>query len=473
MLIKCFIWKDRCIIVKRSIQIICLIALGLSLCIIKNIDAAPPEQIHLASNGLTSEMVIQWGTQEDTTLSCPSDSNVEYGTSSDELNQSATGDDDMYLWTTCIHTVTLTELAPNTTYYYRLGGSGEWSDIFYFDTPEENPETITIGALADHGTSSNAQETTNNMANDNFDLVIHAGDISYANNLGAGNGWGDNTVWDEYQNQIEIVASKYPHMYAPGNHEEDDDPYGFDAYETRFYNPGPNSFWYSFDYEFIHFVSVSSEHDYEPGSTQHNWLQGDLENANNNRENVPWIVFFAHRPMYSSNGDGDGHGSEIEFREAMEPLLFEYGVNLAIYGHDHHYERTYPVFQEEVYSNNSGNMSNPYYNPGATIHIVAGNSGREVYDGLVEPQPEWSAYREVSYGYTKFDATKTSINYKFIRNSDGSIGDEFWLFNTDSSNFTDDGENNRMNKSLSSLSFIQTIIIFVVSTTIIRKKDND
>jgi len=174
--------------------------------------------------------------------------------------------------------------------------------------------------------------------------------------------------------------------------------------------------------------------------------------------------------MYSSNGDGDGHGSEIEFREAMEPLLFEYGVNLAIYGHDHHYERTYPVFQEEVYSNNSGNISNPYYNPDATIHIVAGNSGREVYDGLVEPQPEWSAYREVSYGYTKFDATKTSINYKFIRNSDGSIGDEFWLFNTDSSGSGNEGSSNEMNKSLSSLGLLHAIIGICVVSIIKSKK---
>ena len=150
---------------------ICIIMLNFST------EAAPPEQIHLATNGITSEMVIQWGTQEDTTLSCPSDSNVEYGTDSNELNQTASGDDDMYLWTTCTHTVLLSDLSPNTTYYYRVGGSGEWSDIFSFSTLEENPETITVGALADHGTSSNAEETTTNMANDVFDLVIHPSEL--------------------------------------------------------------------------------------------------------------------------------------------------------------------------------------------------------------------------------------------------------------------------------------------------------
>ena len=44
----------------------------------------------------------------------------------------------------------------------------------------------------------------------------------------------------------------------------------------------------------------------------------------------------------------------------------------------------------------------------------AGMSGRSAYDGLVEPKPAWSAYREVAYGYTMFEATHTSINYKFF-----------------------------------------------------------
>ena len=395
-----------------------------------NSEAAEPEQVHLSTTGIPGEMIVQWGTEEDTMASCPSDNIVEYGTDNDNLNLSENGNSNMYLWTTCTHTTQLQNLNPNTTYYYRVGGEGEWSSVYSFKTIKENPDKIIIGAIADHGTSSNAQETTSNMENENLDLVIHPGDISYANGAGSGNGVGDQSVWDEYQNQIESLTSECPHMYAPGNHEEDAEPYGFDAYESRFFNPGQNSFWYSFDFEFIHFVSISSEHDYEPGSTQHTWLRNDLEDANNNRENYPWIVIFAHRPMYSSNGDGDGHGSEIEFREAMEGLLFDYQVDLAIWGHDHHYERTYPVFEENVYSNNSGNLDDPFYKPGATIHIVAGMAGRSTYDGLEEPQPLWSAYREVSYGYTFFEATKTTINYKFIRNSDLSVGDEFWITNT-------------------------------------------
>jgi predicted phosphodiesterase len=395
-----------------------------------NGEAAEPEQVHLATTGIPGEMVVQWGTEEDTTISCSSESIVEYGTENDNLNLSEIGNNDMYLWTTCTHTTILSNLNQNTTYYYRVGGEGEWSSTYSFNTLKKNPDRITIGAIADHGTTSNSQETTSNMENENLDLVIHPGDISYANGAGSGNGVGDQSVWDDYQNQIESLASKSPHMYAPGNHEEDAEPYGFDAFESRFYNPGPNNFWYSFNFEFIHFVSISSEHDYEPGSTQHTWLRNDLEDANENRGNFPWIIVFAHRPMYSSNGDGDGHGSEIEFREAMESLLYEYQVDLAVWGHDHHYERTYPVFEENVYSNNSGSVSDPFYKPGATIHIVAGMSGRSTYDGLEDPQPLWSAYREVAYGYTLFEATNTSINYKFIRNSDKLVADEFWLVNS-------------------------------------------
>ena len=169
---------------------------SIALVVSEDVEAAEPEQIHLAANGNKGEMVIQWGTIEDTWNFCPSSNDVEYGFDSDNLNFTKSGSSDMYLWNTCTHTVILTELEPNMTYYYRVGGDGEWSDIFSFVTFEEIPERIVVGAIADHGTSSNAQESTNNMENEYMDLVIHAGDLSYANGAGSGNGIGDQSVWD-------------------------------------------------------------------------------------------------------------------------------------------------------------------------------------------------------------------------------------------------------------------------------------
>ena len=40
----------------------------------------------------------------------------------------------------------------------------------------------------------------------------------------------------------------------------------------------------------VHFTYMSTEHPYEPGTPQYEWLQQDLAAADANRENVPWIV---------------------------------------------------------------------------------------------------------------------------------------------------------------------------------------
>ena len=409
-------------------RLICNVAIGFIGLFLITVGAsgAEPEQIHLAVTETQNEMVVQWGTEEDTQVSCNSPTEIEYGTESDSLDMSQSGTNEMYDWTTCIHTVILPDLEGDTTYYYRVGGNGEWSDVYSFTTHSTlliADNDIRIGAIADHGTSSNAEETTENMLNADLDLVIHAGDISYADDVGSGNGFGDQTVWDEYQNQIEVLASQIPHMYAPGNHEEEGEPYGFEPYETRFYSPGSSSFWYSFNFEGVHIISLSTEHNYDVGSTQYSWLENDLEAAHDNREEVPWIVVFAHKPMYSSNN----HGSETEFRDAMEELLYRYQVDLAIWGHDHGYERSYPVYQEEIYSNMAGTEDEPYYQPGATIHIVAGMAGRSLYE-FEDPQPEWSYYREASdYGYTYFTVTSDGLlHYEYLRN-DGTIGDDFWI----------------------------------------------
>jgi 3',5'-cyclic AMP phosphodiesterase CpdA len=53
----------------------------------------------------------------------------------------------------------------------------------------------------------------------------------------------------------------------------------------------------------------------------------------------PWKVVYFHHPLYSNGGR---HGSNVELRVKLEPLLVRHGVNVVFSGHDHVYERLKP-----------------------------------------------------------------------------------------------------------------------------------
>jgi 3',5'-cyclic AMP phosphodiesterase CpdA len=52
-----------------------------------------------------------------------------------------------------------------------------------------------------------------------------------------------------------------------------------------------------------------------------------------------WKIVYFHHPLYS---DGGRHGSNVELRVRLEPLLVRYGVSVVFAGHEHIYERTVP-----------------------------------------------------------------------------------------------------------------------------------
>jgi hypothetical protein len=218
-----------------------------------------------------------------------------------------------------------------------------------------------------------------------------------------------------------------PWVTAVGNHENEPGA-GFEAYEHRFDSDEvieSESFWYSRNLPGVHMVFMSTEHEYTSGSAQYTWLQTDLQAANTPeaREERPFIIVIGHKPMYSSN---DYHGSEIELRDALESLYVEHGVNLVIAGHDHFYERTWPVNAEEVSDKGSDDVFGQGHAP---IHLVIGIAGRSAYEELEEPQPEWSAYRENnSYGWTRlvYDDNTRQLTFTHHR-IDGTIGDSFIL----------------------------------------------
>ena len=363
-----------------------------------------PQQIHLQATQDATTMVVMWATEG------RSMGEVEWN------GQTAASSDYCYNHDMAFHMATMTDLVPGEEVTYRVGNDGSWSDEYTFTQIDQSSKHFEWISIADHGDSSEGMDVSEAIISDTeARLVTISGDISYAD--------GEQSAWDDWFNIQQDSMTVIPWITGVGNH-ENEPGYGFTPYEHRFDSDGQiesEMFWYSRQIPGVHMVFMSTEHDYDPDSTQYAWLEQEF--ASVDREATPFLIVYGHSPMYSSNSY---HGSEIELRTALEQLYVDNGVDLVIAGHDHFYERTWPVSAEMVMDTGNGDR---FARGEAPIHLVIGMAGRSAYEDLDEPQPEWSAYRENStYGWTRwvYDGDARELSMTFYR-IDGSIGDEFTL----------------------------------------------
>lgn len=395
-----------------------------------------PEQVHISFGSKTNDIVVTWTTFNDT-----QESRVQYG--QDIMDKEAIGTRTEFtdggklkrkMW---IHRTLLPDLKFDTKYVYHAGSIYGWSEMFSFKTPPKGEDWVVRAAIYGDMGNKNAHSLSylqDEAQRGHFDLILHVGDFAYDMDTD------DALVGDEFMRQIQPLAGIVPYMTCPGNHES---KYNFSNYRNRFSMPGPyESMFYSFDIGPVHFISISTEFYYflEFGfkmvANQFEWLQRDLEEATKleNRRKRPWIVLYGHRPMYCSNSDDIDCSVEYTRKGlpflgiySLEPLLKQYGVDLVIWAHEHSYERTWPLYDLKVYN---GSYERPYVNPRAPVHIITGSAGcQEDTDKFNPHPPEWSAFRSVDYGYTRFEAhNKTHL---YIEQVDvdlkGQVIDSVWI----------------------------------------------
>eukprot|EP01088_Endostelium_zonatum_P019381 TRINITY_DN6658_c0_g1_i2.p1 TRINITY_DN6658_c0_g1~~TRINITY_DN6658_c0_g1_i2.p1 ORF type:complete len:303 (-),score=51.76 TRINITY_DN6658_c0_g1_i2:52-960(-) len=286
--------------------------------------------------------------------------------------------------------------------------------------------TYSYGVVGDMGTYipcgwAVTQQIVEDNKKNPLDMMIHAGDIAYAGVASGADGEIED-IWDVWGNQIEPIASIVPYMFAVGNHEG---YYNFTSYRNRFIMPGGNlvanssaTFWYSINHGFVHYVFISTEHDYLVNSPQYNWLKNDLKMASQNqtRKIWPWIIVVGHRPMYSSDHfEYDQHRYGAVFQKNIEPLFQEYGVDVYLSGHMHMYERSWEMkYGKRVQKGEKG-----------VVMVVQGTGG--VFPDLEwnSPEPEWSAYRSDDWGYGRMRVSEKELNYEFLHQENGDIVDRF------------------------------------------------
>eukprot|EP00762_Andalucia_godoyi_P004260 ANDGO_05547.mRNA.1 Purple acid phosphatase 18 len=300
--------------------------------------------------------------------------------------------------------------------------------------------------VADTGADAVAQRTSDRLASniDRYSLVVHGGDISYANSYYAGQ-----SVWDAASEIIQQYASNRVLLTAVGNHEREpdihDDQSKFSSYIARFETPGnlrQGQFWYSLDVGPVHFVFVSSEHQIDPSSAQYAFLLSDLEAASEevNRMRVPWIILVLHRPLFCSN---EKHGSALDIRGYIDWMLSTYGVDLILAGHVHAYERSFPVMMSEDGKSILVQKTElyAYEEPRAPVHVVAGIGGRELVSTFQIPHPEWSAVRNAAFhGYVEItvDVDRDELIVTALDADSGKPMDEFVIRSIHHANGHDD-----------------------------------
>jgi len=399
-----------------------------------------PEQIHLAFGSSPDTMSVQWGTMD---TFCETLSSVQYGLTEDSLSMSVEGNCFPFDITDQLqqsnHVAKMKSLEASTKYYYRVGDktSDVWSSVYYFTTaPDEStleaslPQKFLVyGDLGSGASQPDHSSTIMPWASEevqagHFDMILHVGDFAYDFNTDNGN------VGRQFMNEVQNMSAYLPYMVDHGNHENH---YKF-AHYTEFYRNqplndvdpsvttdngvAPNNWYFSWNVGLVHFVTLSSEIYYHsseyPGMVraQWEWFKADLEKAAGNRTAAPWIIVHAHRGLYCSC-DGDcgttatrmragmpapGGAGGLEF--GLEELLYKYGVDLWINGHEHNYERMYDVAPDEKYTIASGKTTQNTHNPPATVYIVTGDAGnKENHEEFKIPQPDRTAFRTSAYGY--------------------------------------------------------------------------
>jgi hypothetical protein len=222
-----------------------------------------------------------------------------------------------------VHRVEINGLEPGRKYYYQIDLPGVPEDKrkgeFITDPGPEAQVRMLFGA--DVFDAPKAFEHLEGNRGE-IHLVLHAGDV------------GQGRLWGEW-------VKKCPFYIARGNHDKGGILEGSD-FPGRDCPGNKNEHVYSFDYGPCHFIFLDFWSNLS-SSEFLNWLESDLQGTS-----ASWKIVVLHSSLFDAGGlfvraDESDWGGHHSFRYHVAPLLEKYGVDLVLSGHNHSYDRTYPV----------------------------------------------------------------------------------------------------------------------------------
>ncbi|WP_286695637.1 purple acid phosphatase family protein [Spongiibacter sp. UBA1325] len=296
---------------------------------------------------------------------------------------------------------------------YRVGSDeGGWSPVYVVaPSPRDEWSFIHFG---DHGIGDLPQQLTAEVLKTPADLIMIAGDLSYAN--------GDQPIWDTWFEQMEPLLARRITMTAPGNHEQKD--FGGEAFKNRFTHPpkplssvigqgSPGSSFYSFDYNRVHFLVTTAGALINDGTLVEEIINIEVDLAQaalrRARGEIDFIVVMQHYTIWTDQlGRSPANPTLVALEEN---IMLRYGVDLLAVGHDHVYQRSKPM-----------GLGLP--NPLGYVQVLVGTGGASIrlFD---ENGPQiWSAAEFIGVGFCRYAVSPGKIRGEYYGSPPLDLSDE-------------------------------------------------
>ncbi|MGE0243914.1 MAG: metallophosphoesterase, partial [Nitrososphaeraceae archaeon] len=321
-----------------------------------------------------------------------------------------------------------TQSSEDTRYYENsqvpdyLGGNNPYDRDHYTQSSEDarHKETVTRSSLEKYSNEINfiaagdwncneeTEKTIKKITTLEPELVLGLGDYTFENK--------SPQCWFDISKSIDDKIK-----IAIGNHDMD--------YQSS-YNQLINHYnlqepYYSFDFQNVHFVAISSEHPYEIGSKQYEFIKKDLEDSLHD-PSILWRIVFLHKPMYTSAKFDENDSKELE--KTFHKLFEENKIDLVLSGHTQYYQRSLPLSYNKnnpIHPVVMDRNNNEYTNNDGVIFVTAGTAGDELHH--IEYILPYYVIQKGKFGFLNFDLTNRghTIIGTFHNTDDSTILDKF------------------------------------------------
>lgn len=262
------------------------------------------------------------------------------------------------------HKAIAENLTPNTTYAYRVGTDGYWSEVASFTTAPENKADeseeftfiyMTDSHIENQGYIDDVRQTATAAVTNTPEakFCVFAGD--HVETGGNGNAEWEWERW--FEEAMRPVIKQMPIVPTDGNHDDSSNQnysFHFNTDNTFKENaevkPQFDGITYSFMYGDVLFL-VFSMQDYWKGNPNLSdltcsYLTNDVGNWFRNQvarhPEAKLRVALVHKNIFSGSGHQEDEETPL-FRATMLPIMKECELDLVMQGHDHCYEVIGPV----------------------------------------------------------------------------------------------------------------------------------